>query len=94
MIGQPITAATFSDPQGVLPSSYLVQPGKCANPKSRRSPLVMLFNRPAIDFTQAQVANYSFNYVDPNDPFGLSYDVRWAVITTPQAELQAASVSS
>jgi len=83
MIGQPITAATFSDPQGVLcPPATLCNLGNAANPKVPvGSPLVMLFNRPAIDFTQAQVANYSFNYVDPNDPFGLSYDVRWAVIT-------------
>jgi len=41
----------------------------------------MLNGRPMIDFTAAAVANYSFNYTDPNDPFGMSYDVRWAVIT-------------
>lgn len=34
-----------------------------------------------IDFGQAKVPNYSFAYQDPNDPFGVVYDVRWAVIT-------------
>lgn len=83
MIGQPITAATFSDPQGVLcPPAALCNLGNAANPKVPvGSPLVMFNNRPVIDFAAAQVANYSFNYIDPNDPFGLSYDVRWAVIT-------------
>jgi len=46
------------------------------------SPVIMFNNnRPLIDFTQAAVANYSFTYSDPNDPFKLQYDVRWAVIT-------------
>lgn len=35
-----------------------------------------------IDFTQPTVAGYSFSYQDPNDPAGVFYDVRWAVITT------------
>ncbi len=38
-------------------------------------------NRPLIDFTVAPQTGYSFNYVDPNDPFQLTYDVRWAVVT-------------
>jgi prepilin-type N-terminal cleavage/methylation domain-containing protein len=83
MVDQPVTAATFSDPQGVLcPPATLCNLGDPANPKVPvGSPIVMFNGRPVIDFTQAQVANYSFNYADPNDPFGMSYDVRWAVIT-------------
>jgi prepilin-type N-terminal cleavage/methylation domain-containing protein len=84
MVDQPISAPNFSDPQGVLcaPVGYVCNLGNAATPKVPvGSPVVMLNNRPVIDFTQAQVANYSFNYTDPNDPFGLSYDVRWAVIT-------------
>jgi len=83
MAGQPITAPTFSDLQGVLcPPATLCRLGNAATPKVPvGSPVVMLNNRPMINFTAAAVANYSFNYVDPNDPFGLSYDVRWAVIT-------------
>jgi hypothetical protein len=46
------------------------------------SPLVIIANRPAIDFSAAQVAGYSFTTVaDPQDPYGAQYDVRWAVIT-------------
>jgi type II secretory pathway pseudopilin PulG len=39
-------------------------------------------NRPVIDFTVGPQSGYSFNYVDPNDPFQLTYDVRWAVVTS------------
>ncbi len=83
MVDQPINAATFTDPQGVLcPIAGICNLGNAANPRVPvGSPVVMFNGRPVIDFTQAQVANYSFNYADPNDPFGLLYDVRWAVIT-------------
>jgi len=83
MVGQPITATTFSDPQGVLcPLATLCKLGDAAAPKVPvGSAVVMLNNRPMIDFTAAAVANYSFTYKDPNDPFGMTYSVRWAVIT-------------
>jgi len=83
MVDQSISATTFSDPQGVLcPAGNNCNLGNAATPKVPvGSPVVMLNNRPMIDFSQAAVANYSFNYIDPNDPFGLSYEVRWAVIT-------------
>jgi len=45
------------------------------------SPVVLIDNRPAIDFSAGPVAGYSFNYPDPNDPAGITYDVRWAVVT-------------
>jgi len=38
-----------------------------------------------IDFTQAAVTGYSYNYTDPNDGSGANYEVRWAVITTVNA---------
>ncbi len=83
MLDQPISATSFSDPQGVLcPTTSTCNLGNAATPKVPvGSPVVMLNNRPMIDFTQAKVTNYSFSYVDPNDPFQLSYDIRWAVIT-------------
>jgi prepilin-type N-terminal cleavage/methylation domain-containing protein len=83
MVDQPISATTFSDPQGVLcPAGNNCNLGDPTQPRVLiGSPVIMLFNRPNIDFSVAQVAGYSFNYIDPNDPFGLSYDVRWAVIT-------------
>src|SRR6266404_1002517 len=73
MVGQPITATTFSDPQGVLcPLATLCKLGDAATPKVPvGSAVVMLNNRPMIDFTAAAVANYSFTYKDPNDPFGM-----------------------
>jgi hypothetical protein len=47
------------------------------------NPVVVYYNQVVIDFRPTTgVANYSFIYQDPNDPFGLVYDVRWAVITT------------
>src|SRR6266404_5882617 len=87
MVDQPINAATFSDPQGVLcPPAANCNLGNAANPLVPVGSPVVIFNgRPVIDFSVAQVANYSFNYADPNDPFGLLYDVRWAVITYANA---------
>jgi|SRR5215831_5070420 len=45
------------------------------------SPVILFNNLPAINFAAAPVAGYSFTYQDPNDPVGVVYDVRWAVIT-------------
>jgi prepilin-type N-terminal cleavage/methylation domain-containing protein len=83
MLDQPMSATTFSDPQGVLcPTTSTCNLGDAATPRVPiGSPVVMLNDRPMIDFTQAKVANYNFTYTDPNDPFRLAYDVRWAVIT-------------
>jgi prepilin-type N-terminal cleavage/methylation domain-containing protein len=50
------------------------------------NPVVVYYNQLIIDFSPSTgVSNYSFIYQDPNDPFGLVYDVRWAVITTTNA---------
>jgi prepilin-type N-terminal cleavage/methylation domain-containing protein len=46
------------------------------------SPVTVFYNQLVINFAAAPVTNYSFTYQDPNDPYGLVYDVRWAVITT------------
>jgi|SRR5579859_330241 len=45
------------------------------------SPVVVINNQLVLDFTAAPVIGYSFSYQDPNDPAGVLYDVRWAVIT-------------
>src|SRR4029077_6178143 len=56
------------------------------------NPVVVFYNQLVIDFSPvAGVANYSFTYQDTNDPFGLVYDVRWAVITTTNVNGVAAS---
>jgi prepilin-type N-terminal cleavage/methylation domain-containing protein len=49
------------------------------------SPVVVFYNQLVIDFAASPVVNYNFTYQDPNDPFGLVYDVRWAVITAKNA---------
>jgi prepilin-type N-terminal cleavage/methylation domain-containing protein len=83
LLGQPISNNTFADPQGVLcPLGNNCQLGNPALPNQVvGSPVIMNGFRPLVDFTQAQVAGYSFNYSDPDDPSGPVYDVRWAVIT-------------
>ncbi len=71
---------TFTDPLGVLcPATCSLgdptQPGQVVG-----SPVVP--GTPSlIDYSASPVAGYSFTYTDPNDPFGASYDVRWAVVT-------------
>jgi prepilin-type N-terminal cleavage/methylation domain-containing protein len=46
------------------------------------SPVVIIANRPAIDFSAAKVGNYNFTTVaDPEDPYQATFDIRWAVIT-------------
>jgi prepilin-type N-terminal cleavage/methylation domain-containing protein len=54
------------------------------------SPVVVFYNQLVIDFSQSTVPSYSFTYHDPNDPFDVNYDVRWAVYTT----VNGASVAS
>jgi prepilin-type N-terminal cleavage/methylation domain-containing protein len=86
LIDQPLSFAnsTFQDTNGVLcpapPATCTL--GNPAAPKTvAGSPVVILNNRPVIDFSAAPVNGYSFQYTDPNDPFNLPYDVRWASIT-------------
>lgn len=83
LIAQPIITTTFTDPQGVLcPVGNVCQIGNPALPNQVvGSPVIMNGARPLIDFSQPQVAGYSFNYSDPDDPSGPLYDIRWAVIT-------------
>lgn len=44
-------------------------------------PVAVYNNQLVVDFSGSPVAGYSFTYQDPNDPAGVVYDVRWAVIT-------------
>jgi prepilin-type N-terminal cleavage/methylation domain-containing protein len=87
LIEQPISSLTFSDPNGVhCPPLAVCNLGDPAQPKVLvGSPVLMINNRPQIDFGVAKVPGYSFNYTDPNDPYAISYDVRWAVITYSNA---------
>lgn len=46
------------------------------------SPVVVNYDQLIINFSGSAVGGYGFTYQDPNDPAGIMYDVRWAVITT------------
>jgi prepilin-type N-terminal cleavage/methylation domain-containing protein len=79
-----LNITTFNDPLGVLcplaTTCYLgdpTQPGQIVG-----SPVTLdTQGSPIIDFGQPTVTGYSFSYVDLNDPFGATNDIRWAVIT-------------
>jgi len=84
---QPLSAITFTDPQGIV-----CQLGDPTKPLQVVGSPVVLFNGlPVIDFSASSVAGYSFTYTDPNDPLGASYDVRWAVITNTNSAQAAIS---
>lgn len=89
LMGQPLSATTFADPLGI--TCLTIDTCKLGDPAQSGtlvgSPVVQGGNGSLIDFGQALVADYSFSvpYLDPNDPSGTSYDIRWAVITTVNA---------
>jgi Tfp pilus assembly protein PilV len=82
MVNQPVSVLTLADPTGAYPCGTTVVcnlgGGALNGDFVAGAPLLASGN---IDFTAAPVANYSFNYTDPNDPSGTPYDVRWAVVT-------------
>ncbi|HEV2618220.1 MAG TPA: prepilin-type N-terminal cleavage/methylation domain-containing protein [Candidatus Acidoferrales bacterium] len=83
MVGQPLSATTFADPQGILcPAATVCNLGipPVGLPTRQGSPVIMVGSRPLVDFSQAKVAGYSFTYADPNDPANVAYDIRWGVI--------------
>ena len=76
MLDHKLIDTTFSDPLG-----YGGNLGSLATPNMVvGSPVVLdTDGRPLIDFAAGQVPNYSFPYQDPS---GITFDVRWAVITS------------
>lgn len=85
MIAQPLTSATFIESNGAL-CATACRLGDPTNPNTPvGNPIVIINNRTLIDFSPSVgAADYSFTYTDPNDPFAVTYDVRWAVVTTVQ----------
>ena len=77
MLEQPLAATTFTDALGNNCSL-----GNPATPGvTQGSPIVVIANRPTINFSAAPVAGFSFTTpVDVEDPYGAQYDVRWAAI--------------
>ena len=79
----PLSLAAFSDPRGVLcPVGNVCQLGDPTQPGILvGSPVNLGSGSPIIDYSAGPVNGYSFTYLDPNDPYGAAYDVRWAVVT-------------
>jgi hypothetical protein len=83
MLDQPLTANSFTDVLG-----NTCQLGNPAVTNAVQGSAVTTYNnQPIIVFSSptpplAPTNGYGFTYVDPNDPSGTTYDVRWAVVTT------------
>jgi len=82
MLAQPLTSSSFLEANGAL-CATACRLGDTTQPSvAVGSPLIWVYNRPLIDYSASPVDDYSFSYTDPNDPFGVTYDVRWAVVIT------------
>lgn len=72
----------------ISPPSFIDAEGNSCNLGDPTQPNVLVgnattvfYNQLIINFNGSAQAGYSFTYHDPNDPSGVVYDVRWAVIT-------------
>jgi prepilin-type N-terminal cleavage/methylation domain-containing protein len=93
MRSQSLSINYYQDPQ-VVPcaAANVCQLGDPTQPSVLLgSPVNITSGSPIIDFSGAAVAGYSFTYVDPNDPLGAQYDVRWAVLTRTNNDGNAGS---
>ena len=75
-VGQPLTAATFTDQQG----NACMLGGAPFNTVVG-NPVITVGSHAAISFAGAQVAGYGYYYTDAERTSGSSYDVRWAVVS-------------
>lgn len=88
MLDQPLVLSTFTDALGnncnlgLAGSPGTLQGSQVQVTSSTNGGNGESFSQVIIDFTVAQVPNYSFTYTDPTDPTGVTYDIRWAVIVT------------
>jgi hypothetical protein len=74
MLSQPFSKPSFPDADGRTIS--------LGGAGSSGSPVIMQGQMVQIDFTAAPVAGFSIpKYVDPNDPSGATFELRWAVIS-------------
>jgi prepilin-type N-terminal cleavage/methylation domain-containing protein len=83
MRSQPLSIGYYVDPQlGPCAAMNVCLLGDPTQPSVLvGNPVNTTSGSPIIDFSGAPVGGYGFTYVDPNDPLGASYDVRWAVVT-------------
>jgi len=84
MLAHRLTDTSFQEANGVFCAGSFCSLGDASTPGAVQGNSVLwLFNtQPMIDFSGAPVDDFSFTYQDVNDPFGVTYDVRWAVVTT------------
>ena len=82
MLAHNMTDTSFFEANGALCAAFCSL-GDASTPGTPQgNGIIWVNNRPYIDFSGAPVDNFSFTWADPNDPFGIVYDVRWAVVTT------------
>jgi len=82
MLAHNLTDTSFFEANGALCAAFCSL-GDASSPGTvEGNNVVWVSNRPFVDFSGAPVDNFSFTYSDPNDPFAVRYDVRWAVVTT------------
>jgi len=83
MLVHPLTDTSFFEANGAFCPGGFCSLGDSSTPGARQgNGLIWVNNRPFIDFSGAPDPNFSFTYWDQNDPFKVTYDVRWAVVTT------------
>ena len=82
MVVHKLTDTSFFEANGALCAAFCSL-GDASTPGTPQgNGIIWVNNRPLINFGGAPVDNFSFTWTDPNDPFGIIYDVRWAVVTT------------
>ncbi|HKW87861.1 MAG TPA: prepilin-type N-terminal cleavage/methylation domain-containing protein [Candidatus Acidoferrales bacterium] len=90
MTAQPFTNATVTDPIcGVMSLGTGAAGASVASPNATY--LTMFNGNATVDFTQAAVAGYNCNYVNPNSATSGTYQVRWGVVVTESAGGQVVS---
>jgi prepilin-type N-terminal cleavage/methylation domain-containing protein len=79
MLDQPLNPPTqqFTDAEG-----NVCQIGDPTITNAVQGTNVVIYNNQAVIDFNSTVAGYNFLYLDPTDPNGPSFDVRWAVIVT------------
>jgi prepilin-type N-terminal cleavage/methylation domain-containing protein len=82
MLDQPLTAFACNVPQcpDALAGAWTLG-NSAASGSLAGSAVTMVGASPSIDFSAGQAPGYFATVLDPEDPYGASYDVRWAVVT-------------
>ncbi len=83
MLAHKLSDTFFLEPNGALCASFCSLGDGSTNGTAQGNTVLWAYtSRPLIDFSGTGVDNFSFTYTDPNDPFAVTYDVRWAVVPT------------